>query len=75
MPLVLLVLYFGPNTEKAEIFEREALTKNAAVSIAESHRFRSKVPIGTFPPFYLGILLGCLPSFALCSNSQTSLFC
>lgn len=51
MPLVLLIPDFGPNPEKAGIFEYEALTKNASVSIAESQMFGSKAPIGAFPPF------------------------
>lgn len=61
MPLVLLVPYFGPNPKQAGIFECEALTKNASVSIAESQMFGSKAPIGTFPSLYLGILWAVCP--------------
>lgn len=51
MLLVLVVPCFGPNPEKAGIFECEALTKNASVSVGESQMFGSKAPVGSFPPF------------------------
>lgn len=76
MPLVLLVSYFGPNPGKAGIFECEALTKNASVSIAEPQMFRSKAPIGTFSLFYLGIILWAIRPNLLCAlNTGTTLSC
>lgn len=67
-PLVFLVSYFDTNPERAGIFDCEALTKNAWVSILESQMFGFKVhfPLFTWESFGLSTLFCVLPEKRSC---------